>query len=180
VIYRSSYYTRVGDPIEQPVPFSHAHHVGGLGLDCRLCHAAVTTSAYAGMPTTKTCMRCHVRIWNDSAMLAPVRDSYRSGKPLVWNRVYDLPDFVYFNHSIPVAKGVACAQCHGALDTMPLTQKAETLTMRFCLDCHRNPEPRRGAPEAVFSTASARASGHPRLPLDRSPQRLMECGTCHR
>jgi hypothetical protein len=137
---RSSYVTQVDVVRDQPVPFSHDHHTSGLGIDCRYCHATVETAAFAGMPTTETCMGCHSQIWKDSPLLAPVRESWRSGEPLAWTRVHDLPDFVYFNHAIHVAKGIGCESCHGRVDKMPLMRKASTLHMEWCLDCHEHPE----------------------------------------
>jgi hypothetical protein len=139
-IQRSPYVTTQGVVKDQPVPFSHQHHVAGLGIDCRYCHTSVETSAFAGLPPTKTCMNCHSQIWNDSPMLEPVRASFRNNQPLVWTRVHDLPDFVYFNHSIHVAKGVGCATCHGRVDQMPLMYQAQSLQMEWCLECHRAPE----------------------------------------
>ena len=124
---------------EQPVPFSHAHHVGGLGIDCRYCHTTVETSSFANIPPTKTCMNCHSQIWSTSPTLEPVRASFRTGESIRWTRVYDLPDFVYFNHSIHVNKGVGCESCHGRVDQMPLTWQENSLQMEWCLDCHRNP-----------------------------------------
>src|SRR5436189_2857626 len=124
---RSGYNTGQGVTIRQPVPFSHEHHVTGLGIDCRYCHTGVEKVASAGIPPTSTCYNCHAQIWNDSPMLAPVRDSYKSGKPIEWNRVHDLPDYVYFDHSIHVAKGVGCSTCHGRIDLMSLTSQAQTL-----------------------------------------------------
>jgi hypothetical protein len=149
--YRSSYHTQVGVVRPQPVQFSHEHHVGGLGIDCRYCHTSVETSSFAGIPPTQICMNCHSQIWNDSPKLEPVRDSFRTGKSIEWTRVHDLPDFVYFNHSIHVAKGVGCVECHGQVDRMPLMWRAETLHMSWCLDCHRNPEPHIRPRELVFS-----------------------------
>lgn len=140
VFVRSAYMTRADVVRDQPVPFSHAHHVAGLGIDCRYCHTSVEKSSIAGMPSTETCMGCHSQIWRDSPLLEPVRDSYRTGKPLAWTRVHDLPDFVYFNHSIHVAKGVACQSCHGDVDRMPLMRQVTPLHMDWCLDCHRHPE----------------------------------------
>ena len=137
---RSSYVTQVDVVRDQPVPFSHDHHVSGLGIDCRYCHSTVETAAFAGMPSTEVCMGCHSQVWKDSPLLAPVRESYASGKPLAWTRVYDVPDFVYFDHSIHVAKGIACQKCHGPVDRMPLMRKATTLHMEWCLACHRHPE----------------------------------------
>jgi len=148
---RSSYVTQVNVVRDQPVPFSHDHHVSGLGLDCRYCHASVETSAFAGMPATETCMGCHSIIWKDSPLLAPVRESWRTRRPLAWTRVYDVPDFVYFNHSIHIAKGIGCESCHGRVDRMPLMRKAVSLHMEWCLDCHRHPEQEIRESEAVFA-----------------------------
>jgi hypothetical protein len=136
----SSYATGVGVFVEQPVPFSHEHHVSGLGIDCRYCHTSVEKSSFAGIPPTETCMTCHSQIWTNAAMLEPVRTSFQTGQPIEWVRVHNLPDFVYFNHSIHVAKGIGCETCHGRVDQMALTYKANTLYMEWCLDCHRHPE----------------------------------------
>ena len=148
---RSDYLTQVAVPRKQPVPFSHKHHVSGIGLDCRHCHTSVEESAFAGLPATKTCMTCHSQVWADSPMLEPVRASFRTDQPLEWTRVHDLPDFVYFNHSIHVKKGVGCVSCHGQVDRMPLVWKQQTLQMEWCLDCHRHPEGRLRPPEQVFN-----------------------------
>src|ERR1700710_527552 len=137
---RSPWHTGVGTAKDQPVPFSHEHHVRGLGIDCRYCHTTVETSAVASVPPTYTCMSCHAPIWSDSPMLAPVRDSLKNDKPLQWTRVHDLPDFVYFHHGIHVQKGVGCVSCHGRMDLMPMTWKEKPLTMEWCLECHRHPE----------------------------------------
>lgn len=137
---RSPYMTQVNVVRSQPVPFSHQHHVSELGLDCRYCHTSVETSAFAGLPPTEICMGCHSQIWKNSEMLAPVRDSFAKGKPLQWTRVHDLPDFVYFNHSIHIAKGVGCESCHGRVDEMPLMRRAASLHMEWCVKCHRHPE----------------------------------------
>ncbi|MGD9647018.1 MAG: cytochrome c3 family protein [Pirellulales bacterium] len=150
---RSNYVTEVGVVRDQPVPFSHEHHVAGLGIDCRYCHTSVETSASAGMPSTATCMNCHARIWNQSPLLEPVRASYRTGESLEWTRVHDLPDYVYFNHSVHVAAGVGCASCHGRVDKMPLMWREHTLHMDWCLECHRNPEPHRRPRDQVFNLA---------------------------
>ncbi len=124
----------------QPVPFSHKHHAGELGLDCRYCHTTVETEATAGIPPTWTCMTCHSQIWTGSPMLAPVRDSLAKNQPLHWTRINRLPSYVYFDHSIHIAKGVGCSSCHGAVDQMQLTYKSQAFTMEFCLTCHRNPQ----------------------------------------
>ena len=139
-IQRSPYATYQDVAQAQPVPFSHQHHDGGDGIDCRYCHTSVENSSFAGIPPTKTCMNCHSQIWTDAPMLEPVRESYRTGKSLVWTRVDYLPDFVYFNHSIHVDKGVGCASCHGPVDKMPLMFEANSLQMEWCLNCHRAPE----------------------------------------
>ncbi len=136
----SPYMTMAGVPLTQPVPFSHRHHVDGLGIDCRYCHTGVETSHFAGVPPTDTCMTCHSQIWRDAPILEPVRASMRGNIPLRWNRVNDLPDFVYFNHSIHVQKGIGCSTCHGQVDQMPLTWKTGSLYMKWCIDCHRQPQ----------------------------------------
>jgi len=137
---RSPYLTYAGVRKPQPVPFSHQHHVTGLGIDCRYCHTSVENSSFAGIPQTKTCMNCHSQIWTNAALLEPVRASYRSGESLQWTRVNQLPDFVYFNHSIHVNKGVGCNTCHGPIDQMPLTYQYASLQMEWCLNCHRAPQ----------------------------------------
>ena len=140
VIFRSPVVTAEGIARVQPVQFSHEHHVNDDGIDCRYCHTSVENSSSAGIPPTETCMNCHSQIWSDSPQLAPVRESWETGEPLEWVRVHDMPDYVYFNHSIHVNKGVGCETCHGRVDQMPLMMKAEPMTMEWCLDCHRNPE----------------------------------------
>jgi hypothetical protein len=137
---RSPWHTGVGTAKDQPVPFSHEHHVRGLGIDCRYCHTSVESSHFAGMPSTKTCMTCHSVVWTNAEILKPVRDSWVNNRPIQWNRVHNLPEFVYFNHSIHVAKGIGCSACHGQVDEMPLMWQVGTLQMEWCLDCHRNPE----------------------------------------
>ena len=137
---RSAHVTRQDEARVQNPPFSHQHHVGGLGLDCRYCHTSVETSNFAGIPPTKTCMNCHSQIWTNAPMLEPVRESFRSGNSLKWERVHDLPDFVYFDHSIHINKGVGCQSCHGPVDKMPLMYQANSLQMEWCLDCHRAPD----------------------------------------
>lgn len=139
-LQRSPYVTYAGVAHMQPVPFSHQHHVAGLGLDCRYCHTSVEVSGFAGVPPTKTCMNCHSQIWTNAPLLEPVRDSFRTGNSLVWTRANDLPDFVYFDHSIHINKGVGCDTCHGPVDRMPLMYNQASLQMEWCLDCHRAPE----------------------------------------
>jgi len=148
---RSPYVTYAGVRKPQPVPFSHQHHVTGLGIDCRYCHTSVETSSFAGIPPTKTCMNCHSQIWTNAAYLEPVRESFRTGKSIEWTRVNQLPNFVYFNHSIHIAKGVGCNTCHGPVDQMPLMYQYASLQMEFCLDCHRAPEKYLRPREQVFN-----------------------------
>jgi hypothetical protein len=140
VIDRSPYRTDQGIVKVQPVPFSHEHHVGGLGIDCRYCHTSVEQSRFAGIPPTRTCMTCHSQIWTNAQMLEPVRESWRTSQPIPWIRVNNLPDFAYFNHAIHVNKGVGCSTCHGPVNSMPLMVQYASLQMRWCLECHREPE----------------------------------------
>jgi Cytochrome c7 and related cytochrome c len=181
-IVRSPYVSAVNVIKPQPVPFSHQHHVAECGIDCRYCHNSVEQSSFAGIPPTETCMNCHSHIWADSPMLEPVRASYRDDKPLVWNRVYDLPDFAYFNHSIHIHRGVACATCHGELAEMPLTWKASTLYMEWCLECHRQPERYIGPPEAVFASHASGEIPHAEADFGWENRRgtlLTNCSLCH-
>ncbi|HEX3968752.1 MAG TPA: cytochrome c3 family protein [Edaphobacter sp.] len=138
-LQRSPWVTRQGQRPDQPIPFSHKHHVQGLGLQCQYCHTQVETAAYAGIPPTKTCINCHAQIWTDADLLEPVRQSWATGASIQWIRVHDLPDYVYFNHEIHVNKGIGCASCHGRVDEMPLMYQQNTLQMEWCLNCHRNP-----------------------------------------
>ena len=138
-LQRSPWVTRQGQRPDQPVPFSHKHHVEGLGLQCQYCHQQVEKAAYAGIPPTKTCMNCHAQIWTNAALLEPVRNSWATGESIKWIRVHDLPDYVYFNHEIHVNKGIGCASCHGRVDEMPLMYQENSLQMEWCLNCHRNP-----------------------------------------
>jgi hypothetical protein len=184
---RSPNQTRVGVIKEQPVPFSHQHHVRELGIDCRYCHTSVETSSSAGMPSSDTCMSCHSQIWNQSPTLAAVRTSLANAEPLKWERVHDLPDFVYFNHGIHVQKGVGCASCHGRVDLMPLTWKVEPLTMQWCLHCHRHPEEHLRPEEEIFNMAyhlpeiEQRKVGQELVDANEIPRdRLTNCSTCHR
>jgi hypothetical protein len=187
VLYMSGYHTKQDDFVEQPLQFSHAHHVGGMGLDCRYCHTSVEESPFANIPPTKTCMNCHSQIWNNAPILEPVRASFRDDKPLRWTRVYDLPDFVYFNHSIHVKKGVGCATCHGQVDKMPLMYQKPTLMMNWCLDCHRNPAQYVRPRDQVFNMAWEPPADDPGLGARLvkeynigSVQQLTSCSTCHR
>ena len=153
VVARSDYITRAGLTPRQPVPFSHQHHVRALGLDCRFCHDTVEISARAGLPPTYTCMTCHSQIWTNAKILAPVRQSLASGQAIEWRRVARLPDYVYFQHDIHIAKGVGCVTCHGRIDEMPLTYRAIAFPMKFCLDCHRDPAPNLRPRELVTDMA---------------------------
>jgi hypothetical protein len=182
---RTDYSRHVRWQVHQPVPFSHEHHVSGLGIDCRFCHASVEISASAGMPATTTCMTCHSQIWTNAALLEPVRLSLANQVPIHWNRINDLPDYVYFNHSIHIAKGVGCSSCHGDVGRMALSYKARTFTMGFCLDCHRNPGPRLRPPDQIFNTEWKRAPDTPSartlLAQYHIPARnLTDCSLCHR
>ena len=151
IIYRSSYVTDASLAYVQPVPFSHQHHAGQLGIDCRYCHTSVEESSFAGIPPTKTCMNCHQQIWVGSSMLEPVRDSYRTNESLPWQRVHNLPGFVYFDHSIHIHKGIGCVSCHGQVDDMPLTWQVNSLLMEWCLECHRDPARYVRPKDKVFS-----------------------------
>ena len=184
---RSDYTTRANQEREQPVPFSHAHHVGGLGFDCRYCHTTVETSGFANIPPTKTCMNCHSQIWSTSPTLEPVRASFREDKSISWTRVHDLPDFVYFNHSIHVAKGVGCETCHGRVDQMPLMRQQASLQMEWCLNCHRNTEkyirPRQFITQMGYEPAGDQETIGRQLQAEyqiRDVRTLTSCNTCHR
>jgi hypothetical protein len=183
---RSSYNTGQDIVRPQPVPFSHDHHTAGLGIDCRYCHTSVETAASAGIPPTSTCMGCHQIIWNQAPLLEPVRESFRTGNPLRWTRVHDMPDFVYFNHSIHVAKGIGCVSCHGRVDRMPLMRQTQSLQMEWCLDCHRHPEEHVRPPSEVFNMGYAAANQGevgPRLVQEnriRDAFTLTNCSMCHR
>lgn len=179
---RSPYSTGQGVIPEQPVPFSHEHHVGGLGIDCRYCHTGVDQSPFAGLPDTHTCMSCHSQLWTNAQMLAPVRESLKEDRPLQWIRVHQLPDFVYFDHRAHVTRGIGCESCHGRVDHMPLMRQAAPMTMQWCLGCHRNPQralraqdqiTAMGVPAAFHSDALLRQY---HIHMDR----MTECVTCHR
>ncbi len=185
-IARSSYLTGKTVERQQPVQFSHKHHTGDDGIDCRYCHTSVETSSSAGMPPTQTCMNCHSQIWADSPYLEPVRASYRENKPIEWERVHDLPEYAYFNHSIHVAKGVGCSSCHGDVANMPAIYQVETLQMEWCLSCHRNPEEFIRPKSEIYNTAWINdQSPEQKLKLKadyniRSSEMLTSCSTCHR
>jgi len=187
-INRSSYVTQAYVARAQPVQFSHKHHVSDDGIDCRYCHTTVETGAVAGLPPTKTCMNCHSQLFADSPYLEPVRESWRTGKPIQWTRVHDLPDFAYFDHSIHVKKGVGCSTCHGRVDQMPLTWQVSSLQMEWCLECHRQPEKFIRPREKVFEMEwpppgyNQLAEGL-RLKSEykiQSPAVMTSCSTCHR
>lgn len=189
-INRSSYNTGQYIERQQPVQFSHKHHSGDDGIDCRYCHTSVETSSSAGMPSTQTCMNCHSQIWADSPYLEPVRESWKSGKPIEWTRVHDLPDYVYFNHSIHVAKGVGCASCHGQVDEMPLMYQASSLQMEWCLQCHREPEKFIRPKDKIYdmkwrlqNKSEAELKEGQRLKEEYhilNARTLTSCSTCHR
>ena len=184
VIADSTYATRQGDAREQPIPFSHAHHVGSMGIDCRYCHTSVDNSDWAVIPPTKTCMNCHSQIWINSSTLEPVRESFRTNQSIKWTKVYDLPDYVYFNHSIHVKKGVGCETCHGRVDQMQLMYQNPSLQMRWCLDCHRNPEknlrPRDQITTMGYVPSEPQEQLGARLVKEYHVQKLDTCWTCHR
>jgi hypothetical protein len=184
VVNQTSYVTEVNNARPQPVPFSHKHHVGELGLDCRYCHSSVEVSSSAGMPPTQTCMACHSQIWTNAAILEPVRASYRDSTPIAWTRVNALPDFVYFNHSIHVAKGVGCTTCHGPIAEMNITWRAQSLYMRWCLECHNAPEkylrPRSEVFNAFYQPPPDQEALGKRLMAEYKVQKLTSCTTCHR
>jgi len=187
LVQGSPYQTQVGVIREQPVPFSHEHHVRGLGIDCRYCHTSVETSSFAGLPPTHTCMSCHSQIWSTSPLLEPVRASMANNQPIHWKRVHDLPDFVYFDHGIHVQKGVGCVSCHGRVDLMPLMWKDQPMTMSWCLQCHRDPAKHLRPQEEIFNMTweppdgDQLAVGNELLKRNHIPvDRLTNCSTCHR
>jgi hypothetical protein len=186
-LMRSSWATKQHEYVEQPIQFSHAHHVGGVGLDCRYCHTSVEKSSFAGIPPTKTCMNCHSVLWNQAPILEPVRASLRDSKNLEWIRVNDLPDFVYFNHQIHVKQGVGCATCHGRVDKMPLMTQDAPLLMEWCINCHRAPEQHLRPRSEVFNMAYEAPADQlelgKRLKAEyhvASAEHLTSCSVCHR
>ena len=187
-LQHTGYVTDQGRFVEQVVPFSHKHHAGELGIDCRFCHVGVETGAQATVPTTEVCMTCHSQMWTNAAMLAPVRQSFASGRPLVWSRVNRVPDYVYFDHHVHVNNGVPCAACHGDLREMPLTRQAKPMTMQWCLDCHRNPEKRLVPQDRVLLShpydraipADELQRIHAHVLAVQRTRKLTDCSTCHR
>lgn len=174
------------EPVEQPIPFSHKHHVGDDGIDCRYCHTSVEKSRFAGMPSTSICLSCHSQLFVDSPLLKALHESERTGRPIRWVRVHDLPDFVYFEHDIHVNKGVACVECHGRVDQMPLTWRTASLEMQWCLNCHRE-APKHVRPlDKVLSMEPAKQLSPEevrqltRIYRLRDAQTLTNCSTCHR
>jgi hypothetical protein len=184
VLNRSGYATQQGVARQQPIQFSHKHHAGELGIDCRYCHAQVESASYAGIPPTATCMNCHSQIWMDSPALAPVRASWTSNEPLAWIKVHDLPDFVYFDHGIHVRKGVACEVCHGRIDRMNQVWQESSLQMEWCLDCHRNPahyvRPREHVFDFGWTPPADQAELGRQLVEAYDIQTRTDCTTCHR
>ena len=181
---RSPYVTQQDVARSQPVPFSHDHHVGGLGLDCRYCHTSVEEAAFAGMPSTKVCMTCHSQFWSEAPMLEPVRASYREDVSIPWTRVHDLPDFAYFDHSLHLRKGIGCVSCHGQVDRMPLMWRSQTLNMEWCLSCHRAPEkhvrPRDKLFDLNWKPDEPQAVLGARLVEEYHIRGRTNCSACHR
>lgn len=186
-LMRSSWATKEAEFVEQPVQFSHAHHVGGVGIDCRYCHTSVENSSFAGIPPTNTCMNCHSQLWTNAPILEPVRASFRNNTNLTWIRVNDLPDFVYFNHQIHVKQGVGCVTCHGQVDQMPLMYQAKSLLMEWCLDCHRAPEKYIRPREEVFNPTYVAPANQLEVGLALKQKygisganHMTSCSVCHR
>lgn len=193
--------TAVGYAPEQPVPYSHALHVGKLGLDCRYCHNTVESAAFAAIPPSQVCMNCHSTIWKDSPRLAPIRESFATGKPVEWVKIHDLPDYAFFNHSAHVNRGVGCVSCHGRIDQMDVVQQVSPLSMGWCLDCHRAPE-KNLRPKDQVTSMTWKATDHPDVKAKnitdpeeaqlflgnklkaeygiRDVQYMQSCYTCHR
>jgi len=184
MVNRSDYVTQVGVTRDQPVPFSHKHHVADDGIDCRYCHTSVEEGPFAGIPPIKTCMNCHSLIWADSPVLEPVRESLRTGKPIEWTRVHNLPGFVYFDHSIHVRKGIGCSTCHGRVDQMPIMWRANRLYMEWCLECHRAPErfvrPRAEVFNMDWKPPTDQLVLGRKLAQAYHIRKLTDCSICHR
>jgi hypothetical protein len=180
----SAWYTEQNVPREQPVPFSHKHHVSELGIDCRYCHTSVEKSSFAGLPPTHTCMTCHSQIWRTAPILEPVRASYRDDVSISWTRVNALPQFVYFDHSIHIHKGIGCTTCHGPIGEMPLTWRGGSLYMSWCLECHRNPEkyirPRSQIFNAAYQPPAGQVEMGKSLLKEYNVHTQQYCSTCHR
>lgn len=183
----SPYVTQANIARVQPVEFSHAHHVGQLAIDCRYCHLSVESSPFAGIPATKICMNCHQEIWVGASTLEPVRASYRTGQSIPWERIHNLPQFAYFDHSIHVNKGIGCVECHGRVDEMPFTYQDKSLLMGWCLDCHRDPKPHLRPRDEVFNLTWEPQSDRGKLANElyehyqiKSTEQLTSCSTCHR
>lgn len=187
-LVRSPIMTNVGVAVQQPVPFSHLHHVRQIGLDCQYCHTSVEDSSFANVPPTETCMTCHSQIWTEAPMLEPVRQSFQNETPIEWNRVHNLSDFVFFNHSAHVNNGVGCESCHGEVDNMPLTWKANTLQMEWCLACHRNPAQYVRPRDEITTMGYELPDGQDQLTVGTQlvaeygieVGRLDDCSICHR
>ena len=183
--YFTPKYTRVGYQPIQPVPYSHVTHVEQLGMDCRYCHTAVDKSWYANIPSSSTCMNCHSQVLPNDPRLQPVRDGFKSGKPIAWVQIHRTPDFVYFNHAVHVNRGVSCVSCHGRIDQMPEVRHAQPFSMLFCLDCHRNPAPNLRPPDQVYNLAwtnepSLQLAAGQKFVHDWRISSLQYCSTCHR
>lgn len=175
--------TDVGYEPIQPIPYSHALHAGELGIDCRYCHTNVETSAHALVPPTQTCLNCHNQIATQSAKILPIKESAASGEPIPWVRVHDLPDYVYFDHSAHVSRGVGCVSCHGRVDRMERVRQVERLSMGWCLECHRNPEPHL-RPQAYITrmdwTPGDDTSLGAKIRKQNNINPSTDCSTCHR
>lgn len=184
IVDRGPWITSVRVAPAQPIPFSHKHHVKDDGVDCRYCHTSVETSSYAGLPPTETCMTCHSQIWSNASVTQQIRESWASGKSIEWTRVHDLPDFVYFNHSIHIDKGIGCSICHGQVDEMPFMFKVNTLNMNWCLNCHRQPEKYIRPKSEVFNIDYVYPSNQDelgrQLVKEYQVRSLTDCVTCHR
>lgn len=186
LVWWSPWMTRQNVALDQPVPFSHEHHAAGLGIDCRYCHVSVETSSTAGLPPTETCMTCHSQVWTEAPVLQPVRQSWATSRPVRWNRVHDVPDFVFFNHGIHVQKGIGCSSCHGRVDRMPLMRKEHTLWMKWCMECHKHPEEQIRPADKVFDMAYQAPANQ--LALGKKlmqdyhvhTSQLTDCSMCHR
>ena len=191
IYYFTPKYTRVGYQPVQPVPFSHATHAGQMGIDCRYCHGTVDTSWFAGIPAASTCMNCHSIVLKDDPRLAPVRESAATGEPIPWIQVHIVPDYVYFNHEVHVARGFSCVECHGRVDQMDEVRHAEPLSMSFCLDCHRDPAAHIRPTDKVtdlswkWSTNAVEAEklqevNGAKFVHDWKVESLQSCSACHR